>query len=66
MQDMLYTAHAEELPKLAYIINNKMMKKERLPQQDSLDGLLVVRAGEREVLFIGTQLTNLYTAVGTH
>jgi hypothetical protein len=45
-QDMLYTAHADELPKLSYIINNKMMKKERLPQQDSLDGLLVVRAGE--------------------
>ena len=44
LQDMLYTAHADELPKLAYIINNKMMKKERLPQQDSLDGLLVVRA----------------------
>jgi hypothetical protein len=47
-QDMLYTAHANDLHKLAYIINNKMMKRERLPEQDSLDGLLVVRAGVRE------------------
>ena len=42
--DLLYTAPANDIPKLAYMINNQMMKKERLPQQDSLDGLLVVRA----------------------
>ena len=39
--DLLYTAHVNHLSDLAFIVNHVMMKKERLPQADSLEGLRV-------------------------
>ena len=41
---MLYTAHVDELSTLSFLVNHVLMKKERLPHADTLEGLLMLRA----------------------
>jgi hypothetical protein len=40
----LYTAHAGNIADCKYIVNNRLLKKDRLPKDLSLDGLLMLRA----------------------
>ncbi len=42
--DLLYTGHASDLTELSFLVNNVLMKKDRLPEANSLDGLLMLRA----------------------
>lgn len=42
--ELLYTAHAGNLPEVKQIVNQRLLKKDRLPKQNSLDGLLMLRA----------------------
>jgi len=42
--ELLYTAHAGNLPDVMQIVNQRLLKKDRLPKENSLDGLLMLRA----------------------
>ena len=41
---MLYTAHVDDIAALSFLVNHVLMKKERLPNSDTLEGLLMLRA----------------------
>lgn len=42
--ELLYTEHASQLTELDFLVNRVLMKKEHLPDKNSLDGLLMLRA----------------------
>lgn len=42
--ELLYTQHASQLTELNFLVNHVLMKKEHLPDKNSLDGLLMLRA----------------------
>ena len=42
--ELIFTGHANDLADLAYLCNHVMMKKDRLPAAETLEGLLVLRS----------------------
>lgn len=52
--ELIFTGHANDLADLAHLCNTVMMKKDRLPATESLEGLLVLRSAW-DIVDIGEQ-----------
>ena len=61
--NLLYTAHVKDTEQLKFLVNNKMMDKDGLPEKNTLEALMVLRQAW-DMADIGQHVLKSYKVVG--